>query len=64
MAETTKQELLRTAASVVGREELALHLKVPLHLLDAWMEGHAAMPDRKLVMLALVLEGLAKRDAR
>lgn len=60
MAETTKQELLRRAASVVGREELAVRLKVPLHLLEAWLQGHATMPDRKLVMLALILEAMAK----
>ena len=53
---TTKQELLRKAVRLIGRDELAQKLGVPTHLLDAWMNGQASMPDRKLVQLANVLD--------
>lgn len=43
----------------MGREELAILLKVPAPLLDAWMRGLAAMPDRKLILLADALENFA-----
>jgi hypothetical protein len=52
MAETRKQDLLRRAAKLVGPDNLAQALKVPQHLLEAWMEGHATMPARKLMALA------------
>jgi hypothetical protein len=41
-----KQRLLREAANLVGKEELAKHLSVPVTLLDAWLRGLATMPDR------------------
>lgn len=53
---TTRQELLRKAVKLIGQEELAAKLGVPTHLLDAWVNGKAAMPDRKLVQLANVLD--------
>jgi hypothetical protein len=59
MAETTKQQLLRRAANLIGRDELAARLKIPESLLDAWISGHAALPDRKLVALADILDEVA-----
>ena len=59
MSESRKQHLLKSAADLVGREELAVHLKVPGALLSAWISGHAAMPDRKLIALAEVLDKLS-----
>jgi hypothetical protein len=56
MAETRKQDLLRRAAKLVGADNLAQALKVPQHLLEAWMEGHATVPARKLVALADYME--------
>jgi hypothetical protein len=56
LGETKKQELLRRAANLLGREELAIRLKVPAHLLDVWINGHATMPDRKLFLLVAVLD--------
>ena len=56
MAETTKQDLLRRAAKLVGAGNLAEALKVPQHLLEAWMEGSATVPARKLVALADYME--------
>ncbi len=40
----------------MGRDELALRLKVPAHLLDARMRGLSSMPDRKLILLANILD--------
>lgn len=62
VAETTKQRLLRQAANLLGREELAVRLGVPVTLLDAWSQGLASMPDRKLVLLAEVLDQFGRSD--
>ena len=58
MAEQTKQTLLAQAAARLGQGELAKRLNVPPSLLDAWMRGLASMPDRKLLVLADLLEQL------
>jgi hypothetical protein len=54
-----RSELLRKAAALVGHDELAAALKVPASMLDAWINGHATMPDRKLSLLADFLDGLS-----
>jgi hypothetical protein len=58
VADTTKQNLLRMAAQRLGPAELAKRLNVPESLLTAWMSGHASMPDRKLLVLADLLDKL------
>jgi hypothetical protein len=60
LAEAAKRQLLRSASQRLGRAELAIHLKVPRALLEAWINGHASMPDRKLLILADLLEKEAK----
>jgi hypothetical protein len=60
VAQTNRQSLLRRAADLIGRRDLALRLKVPDHLLDAWLLGHARMPDRKLLMLADLVEKIGE----
>ena len=62
MADRTKQDLLRRAADLMGIDELALALKSPRSLVEAWMQGHASMPDRKLLMLADVLDKLGRPE--
>jgi DNA-binding transcriptional regulator YdaS (Cro superfamily) len=62
MTEKTKQDLLRRAAALVGKEELASRLAVPPSLLDAWMSGHASMPDRKLLVLADLLDKVGRPE--
>ena len=52
----TRQELLRKAADLLGRDELATGLKVPLDVLEAWMSGAGTMPARKLSALADLLD--------
>lgn len=59
MAENTKQQLLRKAVALLGRDELARRVNVPVTLLDAWIRGHASMPDRKLVALADILQKIS-----
>ena len=56
MTQTTKQRLLEQAAEALGKEELAACLKVPVSTLEAWIGGHATMPDRKLIVLADVMD--------
>ena len=56
LVQKTKQKLLKQAAELMGKDELALRLKVAPHLLEAWMSGQATMPDGKLVVLANVLD--------
>src|SRR5690349_14074435 len=58
VTETTKQTLLEMAAKRIGRAELAKRLAVPESLLEAWIGGHATMPDRKLLVLADLIEVL------
>ena len=53
---TTKQRLLRNAAELLGPVELAELLSVSVPLIEAWMSGHASMPDRKLVLLTGLLD--------
>ena len=60
--ETTKQRLLREAARLMGRRELAQRLKVTEAVLDEWIAGSAKMPDRKLLLLANILDGWAGRQ--
>lgn len=58
VATTTKQRLLEYAAERLGRESLAASLKVQESLLEAWIEGRASMPDRKLGPLADAIDKL------
>lgn len=40
----------------MGHDELAARLKVPAPLLEAWLRGVSSMPDRKLIVLAKILD--------
>ena len=40
----------------MGKEELAIRLKVSHDLLEAWLNGQSTMPDTKLIPLANVLD--------
>jgi hypothetical protein len=51
--------MLDQAAKHLGRERLAARLNVPESLLQAWIDGHAHMPERKLLVLADLLEELS-----
>ena len=56
--DTAKRNLLERAAKRLGKEELAKRLDVPESLLAAWIGGNASMPDRKLLVLAHLIEKL------
>jgi hypothetical protein len=62
MPEKTKQQLLRRAVALAGMEDVASALKVAPNLVDAWMSGHASMPDRKLLVLADFLDKLGRPE--
>jgi len=64
VAETTKQNLLRMASARIGQAELAKRLNIPESLLQAWIGGHASMPDRKLLLLAELLDQLGDAPER
>jgi hypothetical protein len=56
MIPNLKQTLLMRAAKLLhGKEKLAVALKVPEPLLDAWMSGAVEMPDIKMPRLSAIL---------
>ena len=57
MVDTT-QRLLGIGVRRFGRDELARRLKAAPRLLDAWMTGNAAMPDRKVLSLVDLIDEL------
>ena len=61
MPDTTRQQLLRKGADLLGRVKLAALLDVQASLLEAWMSGHASMPDRQLLALTHILDKAARR---
>jgi hypothetical protein len=62
VAEDTKQRLLRDAVNLVGLEAVAAHLRAPESLVEAWMQGLATMPDRKLLLLADLLDKFGRPE--
>ena len=61
MAQEVTRRILSRAVSKFGLGVLAKRLEVPVHLLEAWMTGHAFMPRDKLLALA---DAIVKLDAR
>jgi hypothetical protein len=59
--DTDRQHLLKYAEERIGRTELALQLKVPEATLEAWMQGAATMPSRKVLILADLIDSLNQR---
>jgi hypothetical protein len=53
--------MLRRAVDLTSLGEVAVALKIPPELVQAWMSGHASMPDRKLLLLADFLDKQASR---
>lgn len=60
MHSTTKRHLLQRAMELMGRDQLAARLGISETLLDAWIRGDVTMPDGKLLVLAAVLDEIAK----
>ena len=61
MSDTDRQRLLRYAEERIGRTELALQLKVTEATLEAWLQGAATMPNRKVLILADLIDSLNQR---
>ena len=61
MPDKATQQLLRKAVAVIGREQIAEALRTPASLVDEWITGLVAVPERKLLML---LDLLAQRSVR
>ena len=57
-----KQKLLREAVKLAGLDEVANALKVTPTLIEAWISGHASMPDRDLLLLADFLDRLGRPE--
>jgi hypothetical protein len=51
-----KQQLLKEAVDRFGKHKVATSLRVPVLLVEAWLQGHGIMPDRKLLQLADLLD--------
>ena len=60
----SRQALLRKAVSLVGRDALASGLKVPMTVLDAWLNGNGTMPDGKLGALIQVMDEISNPPRR
>ena len=58
-----RQLVLIRATELLPRNELATRLKIPQSLLDAWIGGHAKIPDRKFVMLVDLIDALTSESA-
>jgi|SoimicmetaTmtLPA_FD_contig_41_5591378_length_494_multi_1_in_0_out_0_1 hypothetical protein len=56
MADETKRTLLAQATAEFGVSPLARKLRVPDGVLATWLAGQADMPDRKLLVLAALLQ--------
>ena len=61
MAQEVPRRILGRAVSKFGLARLARRLKVPMHLMEAWMTGHASMPRDKLLALA---DAIMKLDGK
>ena len=46
----------------MGMDELSIALNSPASLIQAWINGQASMPDRKLLILADILDQHASRN--
>ena len=60
MDHTAKRALLEQAVRLLGRTNVAARFGVPETLLGAWMRGETPMPTRNLLVLAAMLDQLAK----
>ena len=52
VTQSTKQQVLNKAVELGGLEDVALALKAPSRLVEAWLRGVAVMPDSHVPLLA------------
>ena len=58
VGENTRQRLVQVGIKRLGRDELAKRLKAEPDRIEAWASGHAALPDRKALLLVDLLDEL------
>jgi hypothetical protein len=63
MTQTTERAVLRQAAQRVSLAELALWLGAPTPLLEDWMRGLAAIPERQFLLVVDLLDKLGARPS-
>lgn len=56
--------MLRKAADLLGKDELATGLKVPVTVLESWMNGQSSIPAHKLSALADLLDEVSSPPQR
>jgi hypothetical protein len=64
MHQTAIQNLLHRAAARIGMPALAARMDVQESLLDAWMNGKAAIPARKILLLADIIEQIGDEPGK
>jgi hypothetical protein len=62
--DSVRQRLLKYAEERIGRTELAHQLKVSEPLIEAWLKGAASMPNRKLLILADLIDSFSQTDSK
>ena len=58
--EDRKRDLLQRAVQLYGHDNVAVQLGIPSARLDDWIAGTAEMPDGKLLVLAAIVDRLAR----
>ena len=64
MLDAEKRRILQQATEMVGREELAGRLAVPVTVLDGWQRGEGSMPDGQLLKVVIMLDSLGRQKRR
>ena len=54
--QNTRKRLLELAIARVGRAQVAAYLRVPLVVMEDWLDERWPMPDEKLVALVNLLD--------
>jgi hypothetical protein len=62
MADSFKSRALQKAVRLAGLEEVARRLKATEETVTHWLHGHAAMPDRKFLLLVDLLDELGDSE--
>jgi hypothetical protein len=63
MTDSVQSQALRKAVRLVGLEGVASRLKATEETVTHWLNGHAAMPERKFLVLVDLLDELGDPNA-
>jgi hypothetical protein len=56
VTQNTRKRLLELAIARVGRAHVAAYLRVPVVVMEDWLDERWPMPDEKLVVLVNLLD--------